>query len=53
MIDQLEGAMGLRKLAVVTAAMCLLVPAHAQQSHWASGDDKDAKYIIDMERKVG
>src|ERR1700750_3384771 len=29
----------------------LLVPAHAQQSHWASADDKTAKYIIDMERK--
>ncbi len=40
-----------RKLRVVTAAICLLVPAHAQQSRWASSDDKDAKYIIDMERK--
>ena len=33
------------------AAMLLLVEAHAQQSHWASADDKTAKYIIDMERK--
>lgn len=26
-------------------------PAGAQQSHWATADDKSAKYIIDMERK--
>ena len=32
-------------------AMLLIVPAHAQQSHWASADDKTAKYITDMERK--
>jgi Domain of unknown function (DUF4440) len=37
--------------AAVTMAMLLLVPAHAQQSHWASADDKTAKYIIDMEGK--
>jgi hypothetical protein len=43
--------MRLRIFAVATAAMLLLVPAHAQQSHWASPDDKTAKYIIDMERK--
>jgi hypothetical protein len=36
---------------VVTATMLLLVPALAQQSHWASDDDKTAKYIVDMERK--
>ena len=29
----------------------LLVPGRAQQSHWASADDKTAKYIIEMERK--
>ena len=28
-----------------------LIPARAQQSHWASADDKTAQYIIDMERK--
>ena len=37
--------------AVATAAMLLLVPAHAQQSHWAAADDTTAKYIIDMEQK--
>src|SRR5215471_8841776 len=37
--------------AVATATMLFLVPAPAQQSHWASDDDKTAKYIIDMERK--
>jgi hypothetical protein len=38
--------------AVATAAMLLLVSqAHAQQSHWASANDKTATYIIDMERK--
>ena len=38
--------------AVATGVMLLLVPAaHAQQSHWASADDKTAKYMIDMERK--
>src|SRR5215469_16429459 len=35
----------------VATAMLLLVPAPAQQSHWAPDDDKTAKYIIDMERK--
>lgn len=33
------------------AVMFLLVPARAQESHWASADDTTAKYIIDMERK--
>ncbi len=28
-----------------------MAQAHAQESHWASADDKTAKYIIDMERK--
>jgi hypothetical protein len=40
-----------RIFAVATSAMLLLVSAHAQQSHWASADDKTAKYIVDMERK--
>jgi hypothetical protein len=43
--------MHLRIFAAVTAAMFLLVPTHAQDSHWASSDDSTAKYIIDMERK--
>jgi len=33
------------------AATFLFVPARAQQSHWASADDKTASYIIDLERK--
>ena len=37
--------------AAAMAAILLLVPACAQQSHWASPDDKTAKYIIEMERK--
>ena len=43
--------MHLRFFAAASAAMLLLVPVHAQQSHWASADDKTAKYIIDMEQK--
>jgi hypothetical protein len=43
-----SGAIG----AVAAAAMLLLVPqARAQQRHWASANDKTAKYMIDMERK--
>jgi hypothetical protein len=37
--------------ALAIAATWLMLPARAQQSHWASADDKTAKYIIDMERK--
>jgi len=47
--------MHLRILAVGATAVFLLVFVHGmapvQQSHWASPDDKTAKYIIDMERK--
>ena len=43
--------MHLRIFAVVITTTLLLVPAYAQQSHWASADDKTAKYIIEMERK--
>lgn len=44
--------MNSRIFAVATAAILMLVTlAHAQQSHWASANDKTAKYIIDMERK--
>jgi hypothetical protein len=32
-------------------AVVLMTAAHAQQSHWATPDDKTAKYMIDMERK--
>jgi hypothetical protein len=40
---------GVFALAVV--AMFFHVPAQGQQSHWASADDKNAQYMIDMERK--
>ena len=43
--------MQLRTFAVAMVAALSLVPAHAQQSRWASPDDKAAKYIIEMERK--
>ena len=43
--------MNLRIFVVATAGMLLTVLAQAQQSHWASPDDKVAKYITDMERK--
>jgi Domain of unknown function (DUF4440) len=43
--------MHLRILAVTITTTLLLVPAYSQQSHWASADDKTAKYIIEMERK--
>ena len=33
------------------AVTSLSIPARAQQSHWASADDKTAQYIIEMERK--
>jgi hypothetical protein len=29
----------------------LMTTAHAQQSHWATPDDKSAKFIVAMERK--
>ena len=42
----------LSRIVMATAAVLLLIiPAHAQQSHWAAADDRTAKYIIDMERK--
>ena len=37
--------------ALAVAAMSFHVPAQGQQSHWASADDKNAQYMIDMERK--
>ena len=43
--------MHLRIFTAAIATMLLAIPAHAQQSHWASADDKTAKYIIEMERK--
>jgi hypothetical protein len=43
--------MRLRIFAVGVASTLLLATAHTQVSHWASADDKTAKYIIEMERK--
>ncbi len=43
--------MNLRVVAVGMAAMLLLGTAVAQESRWASADDKTAKYMVDMERK--
>jgi uncharacterized protein DUF4440 len=43
--------MDLRVFVVAITTTLLLVPAYAQQSHWASPDDKTAQYIVDMERK--
>ena len=37
-------------LQVICAAL-LMTAAHAQQSHWATPDDKTAKFMIDMEGK--
>src|SRR6201996_3360676 len=45
------GEIYLRVLPAAIATTLLLVPASSQQSRWSSADDKDAKYIIGMERK--
>ena len=38
-------------IVAIIAATLPLTPARAQQSHWASPDDKTSQYIIEMERK--
>jgi Domain of unknown function (DUF4440) len=43
--------MFIRVLKSAAVALMFLTAAQAQQSHWASADNRDAKYIIDMERK--
>src|SRR6185437_325243 len=43
--------MHLRICAMAIGVGCLTVSVEAQQSHWASVDDKTAKYIIESERK--
>ncbi len=43
-----------RILHLTCLAMCVIVlmtAAYAQQSHWATPDDKTANFMIDMERK--
>jgi hypothetical protein len=37
--------------ALAIAATSFHVPAQGRQSHWASADDKNAQYMVDMERK--
>jgi hypothetical protein len=38
-------------MCVVPCAVVLMTAAYAQQRHWATPDDKAAKFMIDMERK--
>ncbi len=44
----------LHLMCLVTCVVVLMTAAHSQQpqqSHWATADDKTAKFMIDMERK--
>jgi hypothetical protein len=41
----------LHLMCVVMCVGVLMIAAYAQQSHWATPDDKTAKFMIDMERK--
>jgi hypothetical protein len=41
----------LHRMCLVTCVVVLMNAAYAQQSHWATPDDKTAKFMIDMERK--
>jgi len=44
----------LHLMCLVTCVVVLMTAAHAQQaqqSHWATSDDKTAQFMIDMERK--
>jgi hypothetical protein len=41
----------LHLMCLVVCIVSLMTAAHAQQSHWATPDDKTAKFMIDMERK--
>ena len=38
-------------ICLVMCVVALMTAAYAQQSHWATPDDKTAKFMIDMERK--
>lgn len=40
-----------QRILQLMCAVVLISGAHAQQSHWATADDKSAKFMIDMERK--
>ena len=50
MYDLTMRTMRARIFLAAIAAFSVL-SAHAQQSHWATADDKTASYMIDMERK--
>jgi hypothetical protein len=41
----------LHLMCLLTCVAVLMNAAYAQQSHWATPDDKTAKFMIDMERK--
>jgi len=41
----------LHPMCLVTCVEVLMTVAYAQQSHWATHDDKTAQFMIDMERK--
>ena len=41
----------LHLMCLVTCVVVLTTAAYAQPSHWATPDDKTAKFMIDMERK--
>src|ERR1700675_2139457 len=41
----------LHLMCLVTCVVVLMSAAYAQPSHWATPDDKAAKFMIDMERK--
>src|ERR1700675_1195350 len=41
----------LHLMCLVTCVVVLMTAAYAQQSHWATPDDRTAKFMIDMERK--
>jgi hypothetical protein len=47
----METPMLKRILTIAFAALTISNIAHAQQSHWATADDKTAQYMTDMERK--
>ena len=40
-----------RRILQLMCAVAFTTAVHAQQSHWATPDDKTAKFMIDMERK--
>ena len=44
-------AICLHAICFVICFVILMPAAHAQQSHWATPDDKTAKFMIEMERK--